>query len=68
MVEAKGIYKNFGNIEVLKGVDISISKGEVVSVIGPSGAGKTTLLQILGSLDAPDAGSVSICGTDLTLL
>lgn len=68
MVEANGICKSFGNIEVLKGVDISISKGEVVSVIGPSGAGKTTLLQILGSLDTPDAGRVSICGTDLTSL
>ncbi len=68
MVEAKGICKSFGNIEVLKGVDISIRKGEVVSVIGPSGAGKTTLLQILGSLDTPDAGTVSVCGTDLTAL
>lgn len=68
MVEAKGIYKSFGNLEVLKGVDVSISKGKVVAVIGPSGAGKTTLLQILGSLDTPDAGSVSICGTDLSSL
>lgn len=68
MVEAKGLYKSFGNLQVLKGVDISISKGEVVAVIGPSGAGKTTLLQILGTLDTPDAGTVSICGTDLSAL
>jgi len=63
MIQLKGIKKNFGSLEVLKGVDLQISKGEVVSIVGPSGAGKTTLLQIMGTLDDPDHGSVSINGT-----
>mgnify|MGYP000706120396 FL=1 len=57
MIKAKNIYKSFGNVKVLKGVDLHIKKGEVVAVVGPSGAGKTTLLQILGTLDRPEKNS-----------
>lgn len=63
MIKLEGIRKSFGSLEVLKGVDLQISKGEIVSIVGPSGAGKTTLLQIMGTLDDPDHGSVSINGT-----
>ena len=58
MLEAKGIIKYYGSLEVLKGVDISIHKGEIVSIVGSSGAGKTTLLHILGTLDSPDKGEL----------
>ncbi len=58
MLEGKGIVKFYGNLEVLKGVDISIGKGEIVSIVGSSGAGKTTLLHILGTLDQPDQGEL----------
>jgi lipoprotein-releasing system ATP-binding protein len=68
MIEIKGIKKSFGNLEVLKGIDLHINKGEIVSIVGPSGAGKTTLLQIIGTLDNPDSGSVSIDGTDVSTL
>lgn len=68
MIEIKGIKKSFGNLEVLKGIDLHINKGEIVSIVGPSGAGKTTLLQIIGTLDNPDCGSVSIDGTDVSTL
>ncbi len=68
MIEIKGIRKSFGSLEVLKGIDLTISKGEVVSIVGPSGAGKTTLLQIIGTLDKPDTGSVYIDGIDVTRL
>lgn len=60
MIEVKDIRKSFGNLEVLKGVSLSIGQGEVVSIVGPSGAGKTTLLQIMGTLDKPDSGSVML--------
>lgn len=65
MIEIKNIHKSFGNLEVLKGVDLIVKKGEIVSIIGPSGAGKTTLLQIIGTLDKPDSGSVHIDGVDV---
>lgn len=68
MIEALGVHKRFGDLEVLKGVDLSVAKGEVVSIVGASGAGKTTLLQILGTLERPDSGSLRISGQDLTSL
>ena len=68
MIELEGITKSFGNLQVLKGIDLHIDKGEVVSIVGPSGAGKTTLLQIMGTLDAPDAGRVLINGQDVLKL
>ena len=68
MIDIKGIKKSFGSLEVLKGIDLTIQKGEVVSIVGPSGAGKTTLLQIIGTLDKPDAGTVHIDSVDVTTL
>lgn len=68
MIKIEGIHKSFGSLEVLKGIDLEISKGEMVSIVGPSGAGKTTLLQIMGTLDKADAGRVSIDGTDVGTL
>ena len=68
MIEIKNITKSFGSLQVLKGIDLHIDKGEVVSIVGPSGAGKTTLLQIIGTLDKPDTGSVSIDSVDVTTL
>jgi lipoprotein-releasing system ATP-binding protein len=65
MIEAKGIEKAYGRLQVLRGVDLTVAQGEMVSIIGSSGAGKTTLLQILGTLDAPDHGSVAYQGVDL---
>lgn len=65
MIEIKNICKSFGALEVLKGVDLTVKKGEIVSIIGKSGAGKTTLLQIIGTLDKPDSGSVVIDGVDV---
>ena len=65
MIEIQGITKSFGELQVLKGIDLIIYKGEVVSVVGPSGAGKTTLLQIMGTLDKADCGSVVINGVEL---
>ncbi len=64
MIDIRGIKKSFGSLQVLKGIDLHIDKGEIVSIVGPSGAGKTTLLQIIGTLDKPDSGTVSIDGTD----
>jgi lipoprotein-releasing system ATP-binding protein len=68
MIELQGITKSFGSLQVLKGIDLHIDRGEVVSIVGPSGAGKTTLLQIMGTLDRPDAGSVCVDGIDVTSL
>ena len=65
MIEIQGITKSFGELQVLKGIDLIIYKGEVVSIVGPSGAGKTTLLQIMGTLDKADAGSVVINGVEV---
>lgn len=64
MLSAKGIRKSYGNLEILKGIELEISSGEIVSIVGSSGAGKTTLLQILGTLDRPDNGIVHIGGID----
>lgn len=64
MIDIKGIKKSFGPLQVLRGIDLHIGKGEIVSIVGPSGAGKTTLLQIIGTLDSPDSGTVAIDGTD----
>ena len=68
MIEVKNIHKSFGTLEVLKGVDLTVEKGEIVSIIGKSGAGKTTLLQIIGTLDKPDSGKIWINGIDVSLL
>ena len=65
MVEGKNISKSFGDLQVLKNIDISIASGEIVTILGASGAGKTTLLQILGSLDKPDKGEVLIKGSSI---
>ena len=68
MIDIKGITKSFGSLQVLKGIDLHIDKGEVVSIVGPSGAGKTTLLQIMGTLDKPDSGAISVDGVDVMRL
>lgn len=68
MIKASNICKSFGDLEVLRGVDLSIAKGEIVSIVGPSGAGKTTLLQILGTLDKPNKGEVLVNDTDFSKL
>lgn len=68
MIHAKGIKKSFGEVEVLKGIDLDIQKEEFVSIVGASGAGKTTLLQIIGTLDRPDAGSLTVDGIDVLSL
>lgn len=65
MIEAHGIIKSFDGLTVLRGIDLSVHRGEIVSVVGPSGAGKSTLLQILGSLSRPDSGSVTYDGVDI---
>ena len=65
MIEIQGVTKSFGELQVLKGIDLTIYKGEVVSVVGPSGAGKTTLLQIMGTLDKADSGSVVVNGIEV---
>lgn len=66
MIYLEGITKSFGSLQVLKGIDLEITQGEVVSIVGPSGAGKTTLLQIMGTLDSPDAGMINIDGTNVS--
>lgn len=68
MIDIKNITKSFGALKVLKGIDLHIGKGEIVSIVGPSGAGKTTLLQIIGTLDKPDSGEIIIDGTDVSKL
>jgi lipoprotein-releasing system ATP-binding protein len=68
MIRTKGITKAYGNLKVLKGIDLEINKKEVVSIVGASGAGKTTLLQIIGTLDKPDGGNVWYNDTDLNRL
>src|ERR1035437_6771043 len=65
MIKAENITKSYGSLQVLKGVDVEISKGQIVSIVGASGAGKTTLLQIIGTLSRPDAGKVWLDGTEV---
>jgi lipoprotein-releasing system ATP-binding protein len=65
MLKAEGLKKKYGELEVLKGVDVEIKKGEVVSIVGASGAGKSTLLHILGTLDKPDEGRIWLDGEDV---
>ena len=64
MIDITDIKKNFGDLQVLKGISLHVDKGEIVSIVGPSGAGKTTLLQIIGTLDKPTSGNVIINGTE----
>lgn len=66
ILQARNIVKSFGSLQVLKGIDFEVAKGEVVSIMGASGAGKSTLLQILGTLSTPDSGSLTINGTSVT--
>ena len=68
MIDIKGITKSFGSLQVLKGIDLHIDKGEILSIVGPSGAGKTTLLQIIGTLDKPDDGQACIDGVEVSRL
>lgn len=68
MIEVKGITKSYGNLQVLKGIDLSVNQGEIVSIVGASGAGKTTLLQIIGTLDRPNSGTVEINGMNVSRL
>lgn len=68
MIEVKGIYKSFGQLEVLKGIDMTIKESEIVAIVGRSGAGKTTLLQIMGTLDHPDKGEIWFNGKNITNL
>lgn len=68
MITGKNIHKSYGTLEVLKGIDLVINKGEIVSVVGASGAGKTTLLQIIGTLDRPSTGSILFDNQDVALL
>jgi lipoprotein-releasing system ATP-binding protein len=58
MIHCKNITKSFGDLQVLKGIDLTVSQGEIIAIVGPSGAGKTTLLQIMGTLDKPDSGEI----------
>lgn len=68
MIQAQQLRKSFGSLAVLRGIDLTIGKGEIVSIVGPSGAGKTTLLQIMGTLDRPDQGRIFIDGTEVSAL
>lgn len=68
MIEVKNLNKSYGSLQVLRDVNLTVNKGEVVSIVGASGAGKTTLLQIIGTLDRPDSGQLLIAGQDVTKL
>lgn len=68
MIQLHGITKSFGSLQVLRGIDLQVNRGEVVAIVGPSGAGKTTLLQIMGTLDRPDEGEVIIDGENVSRL
>ena len=68
MIEAKGIYKSFGKVEVIKGIDLQINKGEIVTIVGASGAGKSTLLQIIGTLEKADKGEIVYDGNNISKL
>jgi lipoprotein-releasing system ATP-binding protein len=68
MIETSGVFKSYDSLQVLKGIDLKINKGEIVSIVGASGAGKSTLLHIIGTLDRPDQGKVLIEGIDVTAL
>ena len=68
MLQAKGIQKSYGNLQILKGVDLEVSKAEIVTIIGASGAGKSTLLHIIGTLDSPDQGKVLLNNIDVNSL
>ena len=68
MIRIEQIYKSYGNVQLLKGIDFAVDKGEIISIVGASGAGKTTLLQIVGTLEKPDRGSVVINGVDVNTL
>lgn len=68
MIDIQGITKSFGSLQVLKGIDLHVDRGEIVSIVGPSGAGKTTLLQIIGTLESYDTGKISIDGQDISRL
>lgn len=68
MIQLHGITKSFGSLQVLRGIDLQVNRGEVVAIVGPSGAGKTTLLQIMGTLDRPDKGEVIIDGENVSRL
>ena len=68
MIKAENIQKSYGELEVLKGVNLQIKKGEIISIVGASGAGKSTLLQIIGTLDLPDTGSINIKNTNTSIL
>ncbi|MBQ6694402.1 MAG: ABC transporter ATP-binding protein [Bacteroidaceae bacterium] len=65
MIQVKNLKKSFGRLEVLRGVELDVARGEIVSIVGPSGAGKTTLLQLIGTLDRPDSGSILFDGNDV---
>ncbi len=68
MLQARGIHKSYGNLHILKGVDLELSKGEIVTIVGASGAGKSTLLHIIGTLDSPDRGSVMLNNVEVNKL
>ena len=68
MITATNIHKRYGNVEVLKGIGLTVNKGEIVSIVGASGAGKSTLLQIIGTLEKPEQGTITIGETQLTRL